>query len=652
MKWRADIDGLRAVAVWVVILAHAKISVFEGGYIGVDIFFVISGYLITQILLRELEASNFSVIQFYERRIRRIFPALFFMLLIVTGISWFVLLPVDFKEYGESLAATSVFLSNGYFNIKSGYFANSAELRPLLHTWSLGVEEQFYIVFPIICAVIIKWFKTNLKLVLITCWIISFIFSSNLILDIPDQQRFYLPWFRAWEFLTGSLLALGVGKAILKKLPSEFAMICGLLFIFIPVFTYTKTTPFPGLTALPPVLGAALIILAGSTNKQPITAKLLTFSSIRYMGKISYSLYLWHWPPLVFVFYLAGGESNWLANAVAVLLALLLASASYYFIETPFRNKHFISKPVIFATATMLMVMSLAFGVTTRIGEGLPWRLPPEVAKVSQVALDINPLRNKCDRKSPAQIAAGEICRIGDSDAGVSYAVVGDSFADAFIPGFNAAGISQGASGYVYTYSGCYPLIGTLQGGGKCHDFYTAALDRIVNDNNIEKVFLVARWSSAIEASRVGFNTRSDMYLTDEIEKTESLEVTRRVFERGMRRVLELLQSKKIIVVAMIPEQETNIPRALGVATLVGNEIEIGLSRAAYDTRKQHTRTILQSLGSDYNFTLIDVGEVMCDEHLCRAIENNVPLYVDDNHISRNTAIKLQGLFDLNDEKQ
>lgn len=645
MKWRADIDGLRAVAVWAVIFSHAKFNAFEGGYIGVDVFFVISGFLITQILQREFLTDSFSLIQFYDRRIRRIFPALFVMLTVVALISSFILLPLDFKEFGESLAATSLFLSNAYFSIKSGYFANNADYQPLLHTWSLGVEEQFYIFFPMFCYLILKLCKKRLKLAFAILWMFSFLLSINLFFDFPDKQLFYMPWFRGWEFLTGSLIATGVGKVLLQRFSSEVLSFGGLLLIMLPILLYSKETPFPGLTALPPVMGTALIILSGFDKKTTFVAKLLCLPFMRYMGKISYSLYLWHWPPLVFVFYLSNGDSSLLLNTLAICFSVVIASMSYSYVETPFRNRSFLSKRVVFGSSVFLIICSMAFGIAARIGNGLPQRLPADVAQISEVALDINPKRKQCDRKTPMEIKLGEVCKIGDVSTEPNFAVIGDSFGDAFIPGFNYLGQHDGHGGLVYTYSGCYPLIGTTQGNGKCSAFYSAALNDLYKKEYVETVFLVARWTSAIEASRVGFNTRNDMFLTSAEDTELSIQTTRKVFMQGLRRMLDRLKNKKVYLVAFIPEQHTNVPRTYGLAKLLDTEVDASVSKSSFDRRQKATRQILKQVSDEYGVSIIDVSVKLCDELKCSATKNGLPLYVDDNHISSSTAIDLSSLF-------
>ncbi|MBU3023756.1 acyltransferase family protein [Aestuariibacter sp. A3R04] len=604
-----------------------------------------SGFLITGILDKEFSNDRFSIVQFYERRVRRIFPALISMLALVAFISWFVLLPLDFKEFGESLAATSLFLSNAYFNIKSGYFANSADFQPLLHTWSLGVEEQFYIVFPLICVLLYKFFPNKIKLFFFILWLVSFLSATDLIVDASSKNKFYLPWYRAWEFLTGSLLAVGFGKSIIQKIPTQVLSFIGLTMIVVPVFLYTKNTPFPGLTAVPPVIGTALIILSGMKAQDTFVYKILSLQPVRYMGKISYSLYLWHWPPLVFVFYISGGQSTLFTNTIAVAIAVLIASLSYRFIETPFRNKNFLNRMVLFSNASIFIVLALAFGVMARVGNGIPERLPEDVAKVSQVALDINPLRKECDRRSTEQVKTGDVCQIGAQGISPSFAVVGDSFGDAFIPGFDYAGTSKGKSGLVYTYSGCYPLLGTMQGNGKCDRYYTEVVEKLRKSDDIKKVFLVARWSSAVEASRVGLNTRNDMFLTNKDVTELSVESTRLVFQQGLETLLASLEDKEIYIVAFIPEQHINVPRAAGIAKLVGNEVNIQVSRESFEKRQLKTRDLLTSISQENTANIIDVSSLMCDEHSCLATKDEIPLYVDDNHISTSTAVELSSLF-------
>jgi peptidoglycan/LPS O-acetylase OafA/YrhL len=254
LPYRRDIDGIRAIAVTSVVLYHAGIWPFSGGYIGVDIFYVISGYLITGIIVNDLHKDRFSILGFYDRRIRRIFPALFVMTIFTSIVSWFVLLPVEFKEYGESLTAMSFFASNVYFYFKSGYFDHQSTLRPLLHTWSLAVEEQYYVLFPPLMMILYRINRGIVPYVCTAVWAASLAATLHEI-GIEQKAAFYLPQYRAWELLTGSLLTIRLFKATENAPLAQGLSILGLAGILGPIFLYTADTQFPGAAAISPVCG-------------------------------------------------------------------------------------------------------------------------------------------------------------------------------------------------------------------------------------------------------------------------------------------------------------------------------------------------------------------------------------------------------------
>jgi peptidoglycan/LPS O-acetylase OafA/YrhL len=301
MKYRSDIDGLRAVAVIPVILYHTDIEYFSGGYVGVDVFFVISGYLITKLLTDDLSRGHLSIRKFYERRIRRIFPALFTVLIFTLIVSSLILLPEDYISESYSALSAALFSANIYFWANSGYFDAPASALPLLHTWSLAVEEQFYIVFPLLLLTFKNANRNVLAIIFFVLFFVSLGISQWYVVN-DTKSAFYLPHSRAWELLIGAFLALGVLPDNRSRLMRETLSITGITLISWSVFTYTDKTPFPGFSALAPSIGAALIIYAGRSGRS-LPFHILTMKSIVFIGLISYSLYLWHWPIIVLTKY-------------------------------------------------------------------------------------------------------------------------------------------------------------------------------------------------------------------------------------------------------------------------------------------------------------------------------------------------------------
>ena len=324
MKYRVEIDGLRAIAVLPVILFHAGFELFSGGFVGVDVFFVISGYLITTILLKEIEEKRFSIINFYERRARRILPALFFVMLVCVPFACFWMTPGQLKEFSQSLMAVSLFVSNVLFWRQSGYFDNTSEEKPLLHTWSLAVEEQYYLVFPLFLVIFRRFGRNKVLWGIVVIAIFSFI-ASELGWRLSPSANFYLAITRAWELLIGSLVAFSVSRHGVAA--NNGLSLLGLLLIAVPIFLYDATTPFPGVYALPPVLGTALVIKFA--EKTTLTAKLLSWKVFVAIGLISYSAYLWHQPLFAYARLYSTEVLSQLTMLLLALSSLILAGFTW-----------------------------------------------------------------------------------------------------------------------------------------------------------------------------------------------------------------------------------------------------------------------------------------------------------------------------------
>jgi peptidoglycan/LPS O-acetylase OafA/YrhL len=352
LKYRAEVDGLRALAVVPVILFHAGFELFSGGFVGVDVFFVISGYLITTILIEDIENKRFSIINFYERRARRILPALFFVMLVCIPFAWMWSFNEQLRLFFKSLVAVSLFASNILFWREVGYFDSSAEEKPLLHTWSLAVEEQYYVLFPIFLFLAWRYGKNRVF------WMIVVMASISLLLSEwgwrnKATANFYLAPTRAWELFAGSISAFIVQKQGVKK--NNSLALLGLAAIVFSIFFYDETTPFPSVYALAPVLGVVLLVLYA--ERETFAARLLGSKVMVGIGLLSYSAYLWHQPLLSFSRWRNLGES--LPNSISIIIVLLTffcAGLTYRFIETPIRTKN------ILKTKSAMLSFSL-FGI-------------------------------------------------------------------------------------------------------------------------------------------------------------------------------------------------------------------------------------------------------------------------------------------------
>lgn len=379
LKYRPDIDGLRGIAVLAVVLYHAFPDWFPGGFIGVDIFFVLSGFLITSIITKNLNNQTFSFIDFYSRRIRRIFPALLVIFLFTYALGWFVLLPHEYQQLGKHIAGGAGFISNFILWNEAGYFDNTAITKPLLHLWSLGIEEQFYFVWPLILWAAYKK-KVNLLAVTLVLAIISFVWNVALVNNDPIAT-FYSPFTRIWELLIGAALAYASKEDWLslhkfKSLITSVA-ICAIAALLFSVFLFNKKMAFPGYWALIPTISAAFLIYAGSTSK--ITQSLLSTRLLVWFGLISFPLYLWHWPLISFGRIIEGEQLSTKALTLIVVLSIVLAWLTYVLIERPIRYG---GKSAAKVAGLIIALTAIGYvGLNTYIRNGLDFRGPQIVGK-------------------------------------------------------------------------------------------------------------------------------------------------------------------------------------------------------------------------------------------------------------------------------
>lgn len=503
MKYRADIDGLRCLAVVPVVLFHAGLSTFSGGYVGVDVFFVISGYLISGILRDEAENGRFSIINFYERRARRILPALFAVLVVTTVLALIFFLPSYLVEYAKSLAATAAFVSNLYFWKYSGYFESSALLRPLLHTWSLSVEEQFYIFMPLAVYGVHKFFGRRWLAVFGTIALLSLALSVYLTARGPTANFFLLPT-RTWELLLGALLALRPPPRIRAQWAVDVLAICGLCLIASPIFVYTEATPFPGLTAVPPCLGAGILIYCGQGGSS-IVGRALTLAPVVFVGQISYSLYLIHWPVAVFVRYITLAQPTLASALFIVLTSVVLAVLSWRYVERPFRkgDKGFGWRQIFAMSATGLAVVVVSGGAMIGL-RGLPERFPN--FKPVTIVGGSGWHEKSCFFEPGEDITkwSPRSCDLTPNASSEDIALLwGDSYAAHYVPGISANSNRIPIHIWQYTFAGCPPVLNYYSyARPQCQQFNRAAID-IVDRYHIKTVILSARW---IDLKQRGFD--------------------------------------------------------------------------------------------------------------------------------------------------
>jgi peptidoglycan/LPS O-acetylase OafA/YrhL len=642
---------LRAVAVVPVVLYHAGVPGISGGFLGVDVFFVISGFLITSIVAGEIAEGRFSLISFYERRARRIVPALTVVVLSTFTVGWFFLLPGEYKYLGQSALAAALFLSNLYFTLKLDYFAPAAEFAPLLHTWSLAVEEQFYLFYPPMLALLFAW--RGLKAAL---WAVVGLSGLSLVaalalLPIKPDWVFYLIFFRAWELGVGALLALFIFPTPRHFLLREFIGIIGLLAILVPVFLYNANTPFPGLAALPPVLGTAAIIYVGTNGLNSTVNKVLAHRSLVWLGLISYSLYLWHWPILAFLRIGLGGASlPMIVSLTALTVSVVIAWVSYRFIERPFRAQPPVgfTRGAIFSLSATVLFAMVVIGGLLHLTTGLPGRLPAHVAAISAVVQTQNDHRRECFARFPEE----DLCTVGAqivTGEPVNFLFWGDSHAEALLPVMDLTAHAAGQSGLFVGIHACPPIrqVRSLPGNRGCTRMNQSVRDFLEERTDISLVILSARWALSIEGTRYrqeAGRPRSLEWSGDEDARPERADNASLVEAGLMSTVEELLASgREVVILGQIPEVGWDVPTVLARGEMLGWSLPPSLTEADFWERAGRTEEILLRVASTHNdVRYLRISDVLCTSGECSIVgEDGLPLYVDDNHISTQAAVSL-----------
>lgn len=507
MQYRKDIDGLRAVAVGGVVIYHAFPSLLTGGFVGVDVFFVISGFLITSIIASQAEAGKFSIAGFYERRFRRILPALAFMLAVTTLASVVILPPDELKQYGQSLLSVAGFASNVLFWHEGGYFDGPAGDKPLLHTWSLAVEEQFYIVWPLIAAGLVALGHRRLLKQFVWAAILISLAASEFAVRQWPTQAFYLIPYRAWELGFGALLGVGGLPSLRQHWQREAAAWTGLALIALPMVFYTEKLPFPGLSAVPPCLGTLLLIHAGQ-GAETQAGRMLSWRPVLYVGLTSYSFYLWHWPVLVLSHIALNRPLQTGEAALAVLTAFALAAFSLRYVEKPFRG----GAPIRVSRRAALAASGAVLTVFASAGAGA-WRTngfealaSPQTTAALHATQSINPYRKRChnDGESTKLSSAGD-CTAGTPRNGGGYQVLlwGDSHADHLMPGLARLAQKDGFAVRQSTVSGCSALAILSRAEDPAHPgcagLHRDTLAEAAAQPGLEAIVVSARWSTILQ---------------------------------------------------------------------------------------------------------------------------------------------------------
>jgi peptidoglycan/LPS O-acetylase OafA/YrhL len=574
--YRPDIDGLRAVSILLVVGYHAQPWLVPGGFIGVDIFFVISGFLITRIILSRIKTNTFSFMEFYARRIRRIFPALIVVLAVTYLIGWFVLLPDGFSMLGKSIAAGVAFVSNLFQLGQAGYFAPDATENPLLHLWSLGIEEQFYIFWP--PALLIMFGSKRHRIWMAVIAAASFGVSLMIFFGYKDWS-FYSPISRAWELLAGGIVANDYTEAWERKI-RRFAQlenllaVLGIAAIIFAAITLNKESLFPGPYALLPVLGAVLIILSPNSwvNR--------TFFSNRQMvliGLISYPLYLWHWPLLSYLGIVRNGNPNVIDVWAAVLVAVVLSWLTFRFVEIPLRQQKNAAPKLAFGLVTVGMV-----GIVTVVASGFGFRFPLEIREIAQIAPHSNAgFRDKCFLDAPGSELNSSCIEQGDKPLMLLW---GDSTAAALYPGLKNVQVTVPFRLARLTVSGCAPVL-AAKADARC-DAANDIVFGLIRSSHPEIVLLHAWWDGIKDLAK----------LRETIGQLKALKI------------------KRIVILGPVPVWKRTLPHSLvnfyRLRHAIADRIATGVSGPQDDERME---AFSKSVGAEY----ISAWHTLCNPEGC-----------------------------------
>ncbi len=625
MPYRPDIDGLRAVAVLSVVFCHAGLS-FPGGYVGVDVFFVISGYLITGLILKDLDRGTFSLADFWVRRIRRILPALLAVTVATAVAGWFLLIPSAYASLGKSIVGLALLVSNVQFWRETGYFTATAEEKPLLHTWSLAVEEQFYLFVPVLLLLLIPVLRLRRVSCLVACAA-----AASLGLSIYGTERsasatFYLLPTRAWELFVGALLAMRPGsRPDEASRAKEFAAALGLVLILTPCLLYDQGTPFPGLAAIPPVLGAALLIWGGdSPGRLPSTCRFLAWRPLVIVGLISYSLYLWHWPLFAFAKNQTISPLSLNQRLILVVASLILAVLSWRFVEVPFRSRSLLaSRRQLLSVAAISYASLLCGGVLLHGSGGFAGRLPTQARRFA----DTSKTDSRYGRNVETRDVPGNLIHLGDADGAVELLVWGDSHAMSILPAVDVLCREAGIKACAATHTSTPPVIDYFSrqryGLNERSIPFNASVMEYISAGKIRTVLLVASWGSYFEEA---------------------------TFPDALLKTIDVLRDAEVNVYFMsdVPIFHYDVPKALVLYSWRGWDLARLASRpGVYEGMNAFQSDFLGRL-RDRGVTILDplpIFQERAGSHALLPFDAGGSFYFDNRHLSTYGALALRPLL-------
>jgi peptidoglycan/LPS O-acetylase OafA/YrhL len=657
---RTEIDGLRAVAVLAVLFYHFSVPGFGGGFVGVDIFFVISGYLIGGILWRELsERGTISLSAFYIRRIKRLAPAFIVVAFTTLVAGYFVLLPFEFRELGKSLIAATFYLSNVHFFREEGYFAGAADQKILLHTWSLSVEEQFYILIPALMFLLARY-----RAVLLAVLCLIFIASLAMcivVTPISNTAAFYLFPFRAWAMLAGVLLAIYRYEGGRKWQYTPAISWAGLA-ILVASIAFIKPGPsFPGVQAVWPTLGA-LLILANGRNDNSVNRVLSSRAAI-FFGLISYSLYLWHWPVLTLSrYYLDGRAGTPIETNACLFLVIALAWASWRFVEQPFRTMHAVPPLGVFAGAALSSAILLTIGGAVYWRNGMPERFDASIRVHIDASSDFVQDWSRCQVPASGPWQGISVCLIGPGRS-PTFLIWGDSHVRAFKEGLALLAEERGSSGLLIWRAGCPPLFDirkresatTRLQDTECTEANIRIRRALAQTSGIEDLLLIGRWAYYAEGVGTGYDVSNTISLMPKQSRDGEHLDQREVFSGAVDVTINELSRKfnRVFVMRQVPEVPFYDSRNVARSLVRGNDVadEETIARLSVPVSDVESRVAASErpfarLAVENKIIWLDPWDQFCTDGRCSAVIGARSYYFDNNHITNFAAKSIRHIFE------
>ena len=629
LKYRPDIDGLRAFAVLAVVIFHAFPAWLKGGFIGVDVFFVISGYLISTIIFEKLDQGAFNFLHFYSRRIIRIFPALIFVCAACALFGWFALFASEYAALGKHIAAGAGFVANLVFWSEAGYFDNSAETKVLLHLWSLGIEEQFYIIWPLMLWLARKC-KFNLLMITTCAALVSFALNLTEV-KYDAVATFYSPQTRAWELLAGSILAwFNLNKKnIVARLENnkirDVLSLLGLLLLLVGAWQMNKALNFPGGWALLPVLGTVLLIASG--DQALINRVLLSNNVIVWFGRISFPLYLWHWPLLSFARIVESETPSRDIRLAAVAVSVVFAYLTYEWIERPMR----LSKSGTLKVTLLLVFMLLMGGVGYNIylQDGYPLRNTFTGSVITKELISTSFTDDECSTYIDIKNPLFPYCKFTNAQSTETVAVIGDSHAYAAYPGISEFLKQKGINSVLLANSGCPPFTGMAIGKSEfekdaCRLRIEQLLATIIKQGDIKKVLIFTRGPY--------YNTATAP-LTGNQDIPDGAKVPISDFVKSVQITIDTLVANGKIVFYVSENPELYYP----IEACYSRPFKLKVRECSADRSKvlQRQGDYLEAFSALKNATFINALSAFCPETKCVIFDaDGALLYADDNHLS------------------